>query len=237
MKLESTPPAFTSTSQARGATPSGRPCSSTAWRRTMGFSLIELLACIATIAILAAILVPVLAQMRNRADTTGCAANLRQIGMGAAMYANDHQGTLPGPLRILQKATYNASDAGHLGHYLYLYWALPTPRGGRQWAPALYCPGYRRLDSDPDNVDVTPYRLATTGTLPNNRNGTPFGYTGNAGTATTYPYRLSAMNWEEHSKIPAVMDYDHTVDGVKTLSHGTFRNVLYFDWHVEQVEP
>jgi prepilin-type N-terminal cleavage/methylation domain-containing protein len=59
-----------------------------------GFTLIELLVVIAIIAILAAILFPVFAQVRERARQSNCLSNLRQLSVGLQIYAQDWDETL-----------------------------------------------------------------------------------------------------------------------------------------------
>lgn len=60
-----------------------------------GFTLIELLVVIAIIAILAAILFPVFGRAREKARQTSCLSNTKQIGLAAAMYAQDWDECLP----------------------------------------------------------------------------------------------------------------------------------------------
>src|SRR5262249_49244307 len=64
-------------------------------RARSGFTLVELLVVVAVIGVLAALLLPTLAQARESARRTACASNLRQIGMALRVYVDDHDGLYP----------------------------------------------------------------------------------------------------------------------------------------------
>ncbi len=59
------------------------------------FTLIELLVTVAIIAVLAALLLPVLARAKDKARAVQCAGNLRQWGLAMRMYADDNSDYLP----------------------------------------------------------------------------------------------------------------------------------------------
>jgi prepilin-type N-terminal cleavage/methylation domain-containing protein len=77
-----------------------------------GFTLVELLVVIGIIAVLIALLLPVLSKARGSAHRVSCLSNLRQITMAFHLYAGDNKQRLPDP------ATANQSWESLLRPYL-----------------------------------------------------------------------------------------------------------------------
>jgi len=68
--------------------------------RRGAFTLIELLVVIAIIGILASLILPSLSRAKQRANVTVCINNLRQIGIGLALYAGEHDERYPSVSRL-----------------------------------------------------------------------------------------------------------------------------------------
>ncbi len=203
------------------------------------FSLIELLASIAVIAILAAIVVSVIGRIRSSSEKVTCASNLRQIGTAISLYTNDHSGMLPGPAYSTFGIYYFRTGQDkfmlyYVGQYLGMRDEAPA-YSDREICRICVCPAFERIVPESDWT-ATSSSYVCQWAISNLRSGTlrlsPWGKVGDM-SVTDSPLRLSTLNsLVDASTLWAVRDMDAGVAGVV---HGDFRNTLFFDWHVESV--
>lgn len=91
-------------------------------RLRTGFTLTEILVTIGILAILAAILVPIVSSGRERAQIAKCTSNLRNMYMAIELYANDHNGRYPGP--VWNSIRYTVTGRPPQAEYHPLEWYL-----------------------------------------------------------------------------------------------------------------
>jgi len=94
------------------------------YRIRKAFTLIELLVVIAIISILAAILFPVFARARESARRTSCLSNLKQLGLGVMMYAQDYDEQMPPRVSGNMGSGGSSCPTGYTGG---CYWVIEAP--------------------------------------------------------------------------------------------------------------
>jgi prepilin-type N-terminal cleavage/methylation domain-containing protein len=100
-------------------------------RTTKGFTLIELLVVIAIIAILAAMLLPALAQAKQHAQRIKCTSNEKELGLGFAIWGSDHSDIIP------PAAIYGSDTGGQLSWDDYIHYSLGGHDNAADLAGAL----------------------------------------------------------------------------------------------------
>jgi len=112
------------------------------------FTLLELLAVIAIISMLASILLPALRKVREQAKQTICTNNLRQLGTGIISYAGDFSGEFPYEDLNGDGA---ADTSGSLGGNPSTYWGKLYYQLYVRSADSFYCPSYSLFEKVPSS--------------------------------------------------------------------------------------
>jgi len=159
------------------------------------------------------------------------------------MYVEDNEDSLPGPCFSGARASYDQTSSTELIWYIANNFGSP-PGPTTKVADVFVCPGYRRQAPAlasmvgrkcyllNDNVGTGP------GKVP------PFGYPDDGSVPAIKPLRLAEVNnYGPPANIFTMTDVDKgnvPNPGVSWWSdlpyrpvHGSVRNALFFDWHVE----
>ena len=81
-------------------------------RAATAFTLLEVLVILAIIALLVVFAVPLHDERRTRAPVAQCANNLRQIGLGLRLFAEDHGGHFPPRISVTNGGSMEFADRG-----------------------------------------------------------------------------------------------------------------------------
>ena len=215
------------------------------------FTLVELLVVITIIAILAAIIVPVMGKVTETANATKCVSNLRQIATAIGAYSGDNDDALPGPLSLAQYPRPGANAEalpGSLITKLAKYLQMPTtsadPASSDRFNPML-CPSYEKavLRKDGPSFLINPDQISQL-------EQTPWGNVDEG----KEPVRKSVLTTLTETtsegkdqqiklaRIWAMKDADREGAGGVSAGnmamkpvHGDHRNALFYDWHVEKM--
>lgn len=214
------------------------------FHRQRGFTLLELIVTIATIAILATLSVSAYSKVWLVKNKVVCASNLRSIGSAITLFAQEQNGSLPGPVYTGQKAYYHdpaqAIYYRNLCDYLAPVMDLPPAQGGSELLARVFvCPGWKawkgRNPSASDNVYIVPYQTR----MEDGSLFTPFGYPG-ATVQNPQSLPMKLIQIPSLSKRAALMDADGGLAPGWAVPpapvHGKKRNYLFFDGHVETLE-
>jgi len=130
--------------------------------RRAGFTLIELLVVVAIIALLLAILTPVLKRVRAQAYEVSCRSNLHQVHLAVEAYANGYKGWYP-----LEPTEMNP-------HRTLLDTLRAEPSG---LIDAMYCPQGKRMEPAARSTEYPPAGHSTSVIdTPENREAGNIGY-------------------------------------------------------------
>lgn len=192
-----------------------------------GFTLIELLTVLAIVGILAAILIPVVGQVRDKTKESRCVSNLRQFGVVIQAYAADNKGYLPPSDVVGIGPHYNRNPSNlhnHILPYLSIQEAVTwSTKTDQSYAHLFDCPGYK---GTPGNKC---YQLQPAVPNDEGKNKRPFAGINPQGVITTQRFKLIQIlptTW-------AMRDGDLSLEEPNHTGH---RNAVFFDGHVGKLD-
>jgi prepilin-type N-terminal cleavage/methylation domain-containing protein len=173
-----------------------------------GFTLIELLTVIAIIGILAALIFPTVGKVRETAQRTVDANNLREIVKGATIYAADNNDRLPDPAAIVAQSPPPVS--GGTGPFL---WAGILAQRGILTDPTFYF-----AKNDPQFNGVFPTAIVS----PGNRAALDPGFVTNRVLSFEF---VGGLRMSDAPGTPVAFTRGLLATGTWSAEHGAYKDV------------
>lgn len=221
--------------------------------RDEAFTLVELLTVIAIVGILAAIVIPMVGKIRESANKSACASNLRQVGIAMNAYLADNREALPGYNKITDKdGEFYAlvRDVGprwqldngrptralisHLAPYMDIQIKIPATGSVTGISKFAVCPA---IPTAGNAEPASSYYLSKNVRLNDGTLRRPFAFDGKPS--------IKRFDMANPGNAVAMFDIDApilTLIAERSVSsapaeavHGSTRNVLYFDGRVAAV--
>ena len=209
--------------------------SKTTHRFQAAFTLVELLVVIAIVAILVALLFPLVGSMRIKSSSAISVSNLGKIGTAIVTFAADNNGTLPGPAysQIYQKWQTNTHNA-HLTLNYHLKDYLPNVKQPQNANPnTFYCPtfDYPAARTDGQNP-VSPGKVTYRYLSPNI---TALGYPATETKPEVPPMKIARLAATNTRGIPLINEANIDNKSTNPLPHGKYNNTLMHNFSVQAI--
>ncbi|MFH1499431.1 MAG: type II secretion system protein [Verrucomicrobiota bacterium] len=187
----------------------------------------ELLTVIAIVGILAAILIPVVGQVRESSKNSRCVSNLRQFGVVIQAYAADNNGYLP-PSNVVGISPHYNRDPRNLHNHILSYMATQeattwSNTTGLSYAGIFDCPGYK------GELGNKCYALQPAVPDDEGTNKRPWGGVDQYGKVSPKPFKIiqiAPTTW-------AMRDGDLTLEETNHTGH---RNAVFFGGHIGKLD-
>ncbi|AHF91413.1 hypothetical protein OPIT5_15490 [Opitutaceae bacterium TAV5] len=197
----------------------------------LAFTLVELLTVIAIIGILAAIIIPVAGNVRNKARGMQCLSNLRQIQVANILYAADNKDTYV-PIRDdTHEAEYGSRWWRSNPHFLAILSPRPT------MVEQLKCPLGKALYDSTSNKHSTAYGYNSTSLSPGGITGLWQVKVSDVQRPSRTIAFVDAL--DQHVKYANSNDYtgeEVATNQTTSYRHGAAANVVYWDGHAALVK-